>query len=114
MAGKIASPTNPLTARVWINRVWAWHFGRGLVDSASDFGLRCDKPVHADLLDYLASYLIEHQWSLKALHREILLSATFRQSSANRPDANQKILIIDYGGNSSVSAWTWKPCGTRC
>ena len=90
MAEKIASPTNPLTARVWINRVWAWHFGRGLVDSASDFGLRCDKPVHADLLDYLASYLIEHQWSLKALHREILLSATFRQSSANRPDANQK------------------------
>ena len=90
MAEKIASPTNPLTARVWVNRVWAWHFGRGLVDSASDFGLRCDKPVHADLLDYLASYLIEHQWSLKALHREILLSATFRQSSANRPDANQK------------------------
>ena len=90
MAEKIASPTNPLTARVWVNRVWAWHFGRGLVDSASDFGLRCDKPVHADLLDYLASYLIEHQWSLKALHREILLSATFRQSSINRPDANQK------------------------
>ena len=90
LAEKITSLNNPLTARVWVNRVWSWHFGRGLVDSASDFGLRCDRPVQEDLINYLASFLVEHQWSIKALQREILLSATFAQSSQHREEAAAK------------------------
>ena len=77
----IASPENPLTARVIANRIWQFHFGEGLVTTASDFGLNGAKPSHPELLDWLASELIEHGWSLKHLHRVILNSATFRQSS---------------------------------
>ena len=84
LAEKIAQPGNPLTARVFVNRVWAWHFGVGLVDSASDFGLRSEEPQHRQLLDYLAHYLVSHQWSIKQLQREIVLSATFRQRSQDR------------------------------
>jgi hypothetical protein len=86
LANKIASPSNPLTARVFVNRVWGWHFGTGLVGSASDFGLRCEEPVQRDLLDYLTASFIHNGWSVKQLQREILLSATFRQSSQTRSD----------------------------
>ena len=84
LAQKIAHPTNPLTARVLVNRVWAWHFGVGLVDSASDFGLRCEEPEQRELLDYLADYFVRHNWSIKQLQREIVLSAVFRQQSQTR------------------------------
>jgi hypothetical protein len=84
LAEKIAHPSNPLTARVFVNRVWAWHFGVGLVDSASDFGLRSGEPQQQGLLDYLAHYLVSNDWSIKQLQREIVLSATFRQQSLNR------------------------------
>ncbi|MDC0267895.1 PSD1 and planctomycete cytochrome C domain-containing protein [bacterium] len=90
LASKIASPRNPLTARVLVNRLWGWHFGVGLVDSASDFGLRCDAPVQQDLMDYLANYLITHAWSIKQLQREIVLSATFRQGNQHRPAYKEK------------------------
>ncbi|MGB0580731.1 MAG: DUF1553 domain-containing protein, partial [Limisphaerales bacterium] len=83
LAQKIASPNNPLTARVIVNRVWMHHFGKPLVNTPSDFGLQTPKPVQADLLDYLSSYLIENKWSLKKLHRMIVHSATFQQSSAS-------------------------------
>jgi hypothetical protein len=86
MARQIIDPKNPLTARVIVNRVWMHHFGQPLVDTPSDFGVRCEAPEHQALLDYLACSLQRHGWSLKALHREILLSATYRQSSQPRPE----------------------------
>ncbi len=81
LAQAIVSPTNPLTARVIVNRVWSHHFGSPLVKTPSDFGLRADPPTHPELLDWLSSELIAHGWSLKWLHREILLSAMWRQGS---------------------------------
>lgn len=81
MARAIVDPTNPLTARVLVNRAWAWHFGTGLVRTPSDFGLRSDPPSHPELLDYLATDMVGHGWSLKRLHRQMLLSATWQQSS---------------------------------
>ena len=72
---------NPLTARVIANRVWQWHFGRSLCENPSDFGVVAGGPSHPELLDWLASYLRRQQWSLKRLHREIVLSATYRQAS---------------------------------
>jgi hypothetical protein len=87
LANWIASPANPLTARVMANRLWHYHFGRGLVETPSDFGLNGAKPTHPELLDWLASELVERGWSIKAIHRLIVTSATYRQSSANRPEA---------------------------
>ena len=86
MARAIADPKNPLTARVLVNRVWLWHFGKGLVSTASDFGLRSDPPSHPEMLDYLASEFIASGWSLKALHRQIMLSSAYRQCSEPRPE----------------------------
>lgn len=82
LAQAITSPTNPLTARVIVNRVWLHHFGSPLVKTPSDFGLRADPPTHPELLDWLSAELIAHDWSLKWLHREMMLSATWRQSSS--------------------------------
>ena len=90
LALRIASRSNPLTARVFVNRVWMHHFGRPLVSTPSDFGIRSTRPQHAALLDYLAWYLMEHDWSVKSLHREIVLSATYRQSSIARTDGMEK------------------------
>ena len=74
-------PSNPLTARVIVNRVWQHHFGRGLFENPSDVGVVPGGPTHPELLDWLASELQQHRWSLKDLHRQIVLSATYRQSS---------------------------------
>ncbi len=84
LANWIASPDNPLTARVIVNRVWQQHFGRGLVETSSDFGRLGRPPSHPLLLDYLASRFVRDGWSLKKLHRLILTSATYQQS-ARRP-----------------------------
>jgi len=84
LAESIASAKNPLTARVIVNRVWKHHFSNAIVRTPSDFGIRGDKPTHPDLLDWLASRFIEDGWSIKALHRRILLSATYRQGSGLR------------------------------
>ncbi|MEE2938026.1 MAG: DUF1553 domain-containing protein [Planctomycetota bacterium] len=81
LANWIASPDNPLTARVIVNRIWQQHFGRGLVETASDFGHLGTPPSHPELLDWLALKFIEDGWSLKKLHRRILTSATYRQTS---------------------------------
>jgi len=81
LAEAIASPSNPLTARVMVNRVWAGHFGHGIVRTPSDFGFMGDRPSHPELRDHLASKLIESGWSLKALHREIMLSAAYQLGS---------------------------------
>jgi hypothetical protein len=82
LAGWIASPANPLTARVIANRLWHYHFGRGIVATPNDFGASGERPTHPELLDWLASELIAHGWSLKELHWRIVLSAAYRQSSA--------------------------------
>ena len=81
MAQAVASPSNPLTARVLVNRVWLHHFGQALVRSPSNFGTLGQQPTHPELLDWLASRLIESGWSLKSLHRLILSSATYQMSS---------------------------------
>ena len=81
LARAIADPNNPLTARVFVNQVWMHHFGAGLVRTPSDFGLRGETPTHPELLDYLAKRFIDDGWSIKQLHRHIMLSATYQQSS---------------------------------
>jgi hypothetical protein len=85
LARAIASPDNPLTARVFVNRVWLHHFGEGFVSTPGDFGVRTEEPVHRALLDYLAATFVENGWSIKALHRLIVLSATYQQSSDSQP-----------------------------
>ena len=87
LARSIASPDNPLTARVIVNRVWQHHFGIGLVDTLSDFGLRSGTPSHSELLDFLALRLIESGWSLKSLHRMIVRSAVYQQASTPAREA---------------------------
>ncbi len=81
LAKAIADRANPLTARVMVNRVWLQYFGAGLVRTPSDFGLRSDPPTHPELLDWLARRFMDDGWSLKKLHRRIVLSAVYRQSS---------------------------------
>lgn len=83
LAEAIADPNNPLTARVIVNRVWRAHFGRGLVETPSNFGRSGESPSHPELLDWLALRFIENGWSLKWLHREIMLSSTYQLSSAS-------------------------------
>lgn len=87
LAERIVDPQNPLTARVIVNRMWAQHFGTGLVPTTSDFGSRAESPSHPALLDFLARRFVEEGWSLKQLHRRILLSSTYRQNSHGPDDA---------------------------
>jgi hypothetical protein len=86
LAKWITDPENPLTARVVVNRIWQQYFGRGIVETENDFGSQGAAPSHPELLDYLATELVAHQWSLKHIHRLIVTSATYRQSSNARPD----------------------------
>ncbi len=90
LARWIMSPKNPLTARVIANRVWQQYFGRGIVETENDFGMQGTPPSHPELLDWLATELIAKKWSLKELHRAIVTSATYRQSSAQRADLREK------------------------
>lgn len=90
LAEAITQPDNPLTARVLVNRIWQHHFGRGIVGTPSNFGQQGAPPTHPDLLDYLASRFLESGWSIKSLHREIMLSSTY-QLSTNNHDANAQI-----------------------
>lgn len=85
LAKAIASKDNPLTARVFVNRVWYQHFGGAIVRTISDFGMRAQDPSHPELLDWLASYFMENNWSIKKLHRLIMLSNTYQQSSDDVP-----------------------------
>ena len=89
-ARAVASRDNPLTARVIVNRIWAHHFGAGLVRTPSNFGLRGQPPSHPELLDHLANRLMDEGWSLKKLHRLIMLSSTYQQSSRDRADYRQR------------------------
>jgi hypothetical protein len=87
LAKILTDPNNPLTARVMVNRLWHYHFGRGLVGTPSDFGVKGDAPTHPALLDWLASEFIRQGWSIKAMHRLILTSNTYRQASRFHPAA---------------------------
>ena len=91
LATWIASPENPLTARVMVNRVWQWHFGRGIVATPSNFGANGIRPSHPDLLDWLADEFVASGWSVKAVHRLILNSATYRQSSIRFSDRAKEV-----------------------
>jgi hypothetical protein len=86
LARWLVRPENPLTRRVAVNRTWMQYFGQGLVESDNDFGLQGTPPTHPELLDYLATKFLEQKWSLKQLHRLIVTSATYRQSSKYRPE----------------------------
>jgi mono/diheme cytochrome c family protein/cytochrome c553 len=83
LAQWLTSSKHPLTARVMVNRVWRWHFGKGLVRSVDNFGIIGEKPTHPELLDWLASDFIRNGWSLKKLHKRIMLSATYQMSSTH-------------------------------
>ncbi|WP_197356575.1 PSD1 and planctomycete cytochrome C domain-containing protein [Aureliella helgolandensis] len=100
LAREIISPENPLTARVAVNRIWASHFGTGLVATPSDFGTRAAPPSHPQLLDWLASQFVEQEWSLKQLHRHIVLSSTFQQASRT---ANAHAESLD-----PQNRWLWR------
>lgn len=99
LAEWMTSNDNPIFARVIVNRLWHYHFGAGIVASPNDFGFNGSRPTHPELLDFLASYLIEHGWSLKAVHRLIVTSKTFQQSSRPRPES----LATDAGNR-----WLWR------
>jgi len=99
MAEAIASRENPLTARVFVNRVWQHHFGAPLVRTASDFGVRSEPPSHPELLDYLAATFMDDGWSLKRLHRAIMLSSVYQQTSVDRPDCHE----VD-----AENIWLWR------
>lgn len=93
LANWITDPRNPVTARVIVNRVWYYHFGAGIVNTPSDFGANGDRPSHPELLDWLAASFVEHGWSIKWLHRLILSSRAYQQSS----QFNAKAHVIDAG-----------------
>jgi hypothetical protein len=99
LAEWIVSRDNPLTARVIVNRLWQFHFGKGLVVTPSDFGAAGVPPTHPELLDWLATELMDHNWSLKHIHSLILKSATYQQSSLPRADA----LLAD-----ADAQWWWR------
>ncbi|MFN9720187.1 MAG: PSD1 and planctomycete cytochrome C domain-containing protein, partial [Planctomycetota bacterium] len=101
LANWIASPHNPLTARVIVNRLWHHHFGQGLVRSTNNFGFTGDRPTHPELLDWLAAELIRNAWSLKSIHRLILTSETWKQSSIH---PKQVLYERVDAGNS----WLWR------
>ena len=110
LAESIASPNNPLTARVIVNRVWQHHFGRGIVGTPSNFGQLGDRPTHPQLLDTLAVRFMENGWSLRWLHREILLSSTYQLSSAELPanaesDPDNLFLWRHTPGRLDFEAW---------
>jgi len=92
LANWIASPQNPMTARVMVNRLWHWHFGQGIVRTVSDFGQLSGGPSHQELLDWLALKFIDEKWSIKAMHRLIVRSATYQQSSMH---TDENALLVD-------------------
>lgn len=105
LADWLTEPSHPLVARVMVNRIWQGHFGTGLVATASDFGLHGETPSHPELLDWLASEFVASGWSVKALHRLIVLSATYRQASAHH---NPRAIELD-----QEVRWLWRFPGRR-
>ena len=129
LAQWLASPENPLTARVIVNRIWQHHFGTGLVKTAENFGVRGEAPSHPELLDWLATELVRTGWDLKALHKLIVTSATYTQASTAKPaliarDPENRLLRADRGSGSrpkwcatmrwrSAACWSARSAGRR-
>ena len=110
LAGAIIAPQNPLTARVFVNRVWQHHFGAGLVRTPSNFGTLGEKPTHPELLDWLASEFVEEGWSLKSLHRRIMASATYQlcgeyDEQSFKADGDKRFLWRMSPRRMDVEAW---------
>ena len=101
LADWIASDDNPLTARVMVNRIWHWHFGRGLVETVSDFGTRGATPSHPALLDFLATEFVRNGWSVKHMHRLIMLSETYRARSTQPSHRDQSKI-------DPTNRWYWR------
>jgi hypothetical protein len=99
MAKLIASRDNPLTARVIVNRAWQWHFGQAIVRTVSDFGTRSEPPTHPEMLDYLATWLMDNGWSLKKLNKLIVMSSTYQQDS--RPNTAAM-------NSDPTNQWLWR------
>jgi hypothetical protein len=87
LANWLVDPKNPLTARVMVNRIWQYHFGTGIAGTSSDFGVMGERPSNPQLLDYLAATFVEDGWSMKAMHRRIMLSNVYQESSAHQSEA---------------------------
>src|SRR5207302_7225953 len=97
LAFAIANTNNPVTARVMLNRIWLHHFGESFVPTPDDFGTMSEAPSHPELLDYLSSRFMQEDWSMKKMHRLIMLSSVYQQSSASNPryaqiDPNNRLL----------------------
>ena len=110
LAEAIADPSNPLTARVFVNRLWLWTFGRGIVNTPSNFGTLGERPSHPELLDWLAAEFMENGWSTKSVLRLLVTSRTFQQSSQPTPasrekDANNALLSRFQSRRMSVETW---------
>ena len=101
LAEWIASADNPLTARVMVNRLWQHHFGEGIVATPSDFGMNGERPTHPELLDYLATQFIEKKWSLKQMHKLMLLSNSYQQASENPHEA-------EFAGKDPANRLLWR------
>jgi hypothetical protein len=102
LAEWLIDPANPLPARVMVNRIWGYHFGRGIVSTPNDFGRMGTRPTHPELLDYLANQFIDGGWKMKPLHRMILLSSAYRQSSSS---PNEKVAMEKDPENKYL--WKW-------
>src|SRR6185369_17565030 len=89
LARWIAAEENPLTARVIVNRLWQWHFGEGLVRTPNNFGLAGEAPTHPELLDYLAKRFVENGWSIKSMHRMLMLSSLYQSDSTVTAEAGR-------------------------
>ena len=109
LAEAIANPTNPLTARVIVNRVWQHHFGDGFISTPDDLGNQAGQPTHPELLDWLASRFMADGWSLKKLHRLILLSATWQQSSRNNPKYAERDPFNDLLWRANIRRLEFEP-----
>ncbi|MDZ4779388.1 MAG: PSD1 and planctomycete cytochrome C domain-containing protein [Planctomycetia bacterium] len=99
LAHWLARPENPLTARVMANRIWHYHFGQGLVRTPSDYGVRGERPTHPELLDWLASEFVAGGWRMKPLHRQIMLSSTYRQAS---------VQDVEKSKHDPQNVWLWR------
>jgi hypothetical protein len=103
LARWLTSPTNPLTARVMVNRIWQGHFGKGLVATPNDFGRQGQPPTHPELLDWLAGEFIQSGWSVKAMHRRVMLSATYQQGSVISESVNSRSAGSNPAGRQSAA-----------
>jgi hypothetical protein len=110
LAKSITTESQDLVARVFVNRVWKHHFGRGLVDTPSDFGRQGESPSHPELLDDLSQRFIEHGWSIKWLHREILLSAAFQRRNGIRNDQDPDLRWYSAYPRRAMDVEAWRDC----